>query len=550
MNKLESKKIKNNFKGIDHNSDLDAIIIGAGFSGLYQLHCLRERLKLKVKIFETAPEVGGTWYFNRYPGARCDSLSHSYSYYFSDQLLKEWEWTERYPQQPEVLRYLDFVSEKLDLKRDIYFETRIQNARYNSGKNLWYIKTETGDEYRATFLITAVGCLSSANIPDIPGRDDFSGNCYHTGEWPHEAVNFKGKRVGLIGTGSTGIQATPVIAESAKHLTVFQRTANYSIPAYNGPLDEEFKQYVKENISSIRAVMHSSVNGHPFLMSDRLALNFSFQERKELYEEAWENGGLQFRGVFKDLITDKEANNTAVEFIRGKIKEIVKNPETAKKLTNFDHPFASKRPPIDTHYFETYNRDNVSLIDIREDPIKSITKKGLETQLRSFDLDIIVFATGFDAMTGTILGIDIFGRDGIALKDVWSEGPKTYLGLQVCGFPNFFTITGPGSPSVLTNMPVAIEQHVEWITDCIKHMREKNFSKIETTNDAVDEWVGHVNDMANKTLLPEAEHSWYLGANIPGKPRVFMPYIGGMANYREKCVDVAESGYKGFILSP
>ncbi len=543
-----SKKI-DRIVNMEKTNNLDAIIIGAGFSGIYQLHCLRDRLGLDVKVFEAASDIGGTWYFNRYPGARCDSLSHSYSYYFSDELLREWEWSERYPQQPEVLRYLNFVAEKLDLKRNIHCQVRVDKAAYNSIEKLWCVKTDDGNKYSAKFLITAVGCLSSTNIPNIRGQNEFSGSSYHTGAWPHRGVNFKGKRVGLIGTGSTGIQATPVIAKTAKHLTVFQRTANYSIPAHNAPLSDEFKKYAKENIAEIRTLMHSSVNGHPFLIQDRSALATDPEERERLFEEAWKIGGLQFRAVFQDLITSAASNELAAEFIKKKIREIVKDPKVADKLTNFDHPFASKRPPVDSHYFETFNRNNVVLVDVRDDPIERITKDGIETSSASFDLDIIVFATGFDAMTGALLNIDIVGRDGVTLKDIWSEGPKTYLGLQIYGFPNLFTITGPGSPSVLCNMPVAIEQHVDWITNCIEHMLDNELATIETTNEAVLKWVDHVNDVASETLLPKAKHSWYLGANIPGKPRVFMPYVGGMARYREKCAEVAKDGYKGFLLS-
>ncbi len=530
-------------------NNFDAIIIGAGFSGLYQLYCLRDRLGLSAKIFESAVGVGGTWYFNRYPGARCDSESHSYSYYFSDQLLQEWEWTERYPQQPEVLRYLNFVAEKLNLLKDISFDTRIAAASYDTKKNLWTVQTVQGETFQATFLITAVGCLSSTNIPDIPGLEGFKGNWYHTGEWPHEGVDFSGKKVGLIGTGSTGIQATPIIAEQAEKLTIFQRTPNFSVPAHNGPLSEEFKRYVKKNTSEIRELMHKSTNGHPFLIDDRSVLETPPEERQALFEKAWKVGGLRFRAIFKDLLFDKDANEMAVEFIRSKIKKIVRDPKTAEKLTNFDHPFAAKRPPIDTNYFETFNRENVELVDVRANPIQRITQYGIKTEIGEFELDAIVFATGFDAMTGALLGINITGRDGIVLKDAWKEGPKTYLGLQIKGFPNLFTITGPGSPSVLCNMPVAIEQHVEWITDFIAYMRSNGLSKIETTSAATESWVKHVNQTANETLLPQATHSWYLGANVPGKPRVFMPYVGGMARYREHCANVAKNNYEGFVLS-
>jgi cation diffusion facilitator CzcD-associated flavoprotein CzcO len=527
----------------------DALVIGAGFSGLYQLFCLRDRLGLSVQVLEAGGGVGGTWYWNRYPGARCDSESHAYCYSFSEELTREWEWSERYPGPPEILRYLNHVADRFDLRRDIRFNTRVKSAHYDESANLWRVTTEAGETLTAQFLITAVGCLSSANIPNIPGLDTFEGDWYHTGQWPHEGVDFSGKRVGMIGTGSTGIQAAPVIAETAARLTVFQRTANYSVPARNGPLSAEFKRYAKENAAEIRRVMHASVNGHPWLIDDRLAVKTPPQERQALYEAAWETGGLRFRAAFRDLLVDKAANDTAATFIRDKIREIVKDPATAAKLSDFDHPYASKRPPIDTDYFETFNRDNVELVDVRAAPIEQITPRGIRTRDAEYPLDIIVFATGFDGMTGSLLRIDIRGRDGLPLAKEWAAGPRNYLGLQVAGFPNLFTVTGPGSPSVLCNMPVAIEQHVEWITDCIAHMRNHGLERIEPSDEAQDSWVAQVNAAADATLLPKAKHSWYLGANIPGKPRVFMPYAGGMAHYRKICSEVAAKNYEGFRLS-
>ncbi|MBN8927313.1 MAG: cyclohexanone monooxygenase [Rhodospirillales bacterium 69-11] len=526
---------------------LDAIVVGAGFSGLYQLHTLRDQLGLSVKLLEAGNGVGGTWYWNRYPGARCDSESHSYAYYFSEELLQEWTWSERYPGQAEILRYLNHVADRFELKRDIRFGARVSQASYDAAANRWQVRTEAGETYRARFLITAVGCLSSANIPDIPGLESFAGAWYHTGQWPHQGVDFAGKRVGMIGTGSTGIQAAPVIAASAQHLTVFQRTANYSIPARNAPLDEEFKLWARDNTSRIREVMHGTPNGHPFVIEDRSAHDVTPEQRQAIYEAAWEKGGLQFRAAFRDLLTDQAANDTASEFLRSKIGEIVKDPGTAAKLAAIDHPFATKRPPIDTNYFETFNRDNVTLVDVRATPIERITPDGLMTRDGTlYPLDIIVFATGFDAMTGPLLKMDIRGDGGVSLRDAWHAGPITYLGLQTPGFPNLFTITGPGSPSVLCNMPVAIEQHVDWITDCIRDMRARGLTRIEATPEATQRWVEHVNEAANATLLPKAGHSWYLGANIPGKPRVFMPYAGGMARYRATCADVAARNYEGF----
>jgi cation diffusion facilitator CzcD-associated flavoprotein CzcO len=529
--------------------DLDAIVVGAGFAGMYQLLCLRDRLGLSARVLEAGDGVGGTWYWNRYPGARCDSESHSYSYYFSKELLEEWQWSERYPEQPEIMRYMNYVADKFDLKRDIQFNARVTAARYGEAANRWTVETEAGDRFTATYLITGVGCLSSANVPDIPGRDSFAGDWYHTGQWPHDGVDFTGKRVGQIGTGSTGIQAVPVIARTAGHFTVFQRTANYSVPARNGPLSPEFKKYIRESHDEIRDVIQTTPNGHPFRIAERKVFDVSAEERQAIYEAAWEKGGLQFRASFQDLLVDKAANDTAAEFLKAKIRQIVKDPETARKLADIDHPYAAKRPPIDTNYFETYNRDNVTLVDVRATPIERISPKGIVTSDgREHELDIIVFATGFDAMTGPLLRMNIHGRGDLPLKQAWSAGPVTYLGLQVAGFPNMFTITGPGSPSVLCNMPVAIEQHVEWITDCIAHMREHGIARIEPDPAAADRWVAHVNEAANATLLPLAKHSWYLGANVPGKPRVFMPYAGGMTRYRAVCNDVAAKGYEGFVL--
>jgi cation diffusion facilitator CzcD-associated flavoprotein CzcO len=529
--------------------ELDALVVGAGFAGLYQLLCLRDRLGLSVQAVEQGTGVGGTWYWNRYPGARCDSESHVYWYTFSPELMREWEWSERYPGQAEILRYLNFVADKFDLKKDIRFNTRVVAASYDEAANRWHVRAEGGDTYIVKFLITAVGCLSTANVPKFPGLKDFAGDWYHTGQWPHEGVDFTGKRVGMIGTGSTGIQAAPVIAASAKHLTVFQRTANYSVPARNGPLSAEFRQHIKEHASDIRAVTHETLNGMAFRIEDRLAVDTAPEERETIYEAAWERGGLQFRAVFQDMLVDKRANDTAADFIKRKIRSIVGDPETAAVLSDIDHPYAAKRPPIDTDYFETYNRPNVALVDLRKAPIDNISRAGICTTEAEYPVDIIVFATGFDAMTGPMLRMDIRGRGGVALKDAWEAGPLTYLGLQIAGFPNLFTITGPGSPSVLCNMPVAIEQHADWISDCIMHLRDSGLERIEARADAVDRWVAEVNEVANKTVFPLAKHSWYLGANIPGKPRVFMPYAGGMVRYRQICADVAARGYEGFELS-
>ena len=529
---------------------LDAIVVGAGFAGMYQLLCLRDRVGLNVQVLEAGGGVGGTWYWNRYPGARCDTESHAYWYSFDPALMREWEWSERYPGQAEIIRYMNFVADKFDLKRSIRFNTRVVAANYDAAANLWRVRTESGEELSATYLITAVGCLSTANVPNIPGLNEFKGKWYHTGQWPHEGVDFAGLRVGQIGTGSTGIQSAPVIAETAGHLTVFQRTANYSVPARNAPLTPSFQKYVKENAELIRQNMRASANGHPFFNSDRLALETPEEDRQALYEIAWRRGGLQFRATFQDVMANKAANDTAANFVKNKIREIVKDPATAEKLADIDHPYAAKRPPIDSDYFETFNRANVSLVDVRANPIEAITPDGIRLRDGTeHKLDIIVFATGFDAMTGPLLRMNIEGRDGLPLAKVWENGPRNYLGLQVAGFPNLFTVTGPGSPSVLCNMPVCIEQHAEWISDAIAHMRAHGLKTMETDTAAMDKWVAEVNKAADATLLPQATHSWYLGANVPGKPRVFMPYAGGMARYREICASVAANDYEGFTLS-
>ncbi|MDP1821262.1 MAG: NAD(P)/FAD-dependent oxidoreductase [Acidimicrobiales bacterium] len=527
----------------------DVVIIGAGFSGLYMLYRVRDVLGLDTVVFEAGGGLGGTWYWNRYPGARCDSESFYYSYSFSEELEQEWEWTSKYPEQPEILRYLEHVADRFDLRRDIRFETRVEEAVFDEKTARWLVGTDDGQRSSAQFLISAVGCLSAANVPDIPGLDCFEGDWYHTGRWPHDGVDFANKRVGQIGTGSTGIQAAPVIAAQAAHLTVFQRTPNYSVPARDAALTPERRAEIKENYPAIRKHTRESFGGFPYDPSSRSALELTHDERTAVYERLWQEGGFKFLwGSFYDLLLNEEANETAAEFIRSKIREIVHDPTVAETLAPKDHPYGSKRPPIDTDYFETFNRDNVTLVDVRAEPIEQITPTGLRTTAGDHELDIIVFATGFDAMTGALLAIDIRGRDGLSLRDKWADGPRTYLGLQIAGFPNLFTITGPGSPSVLSNMPVSIEQHVEWIGDCIAHLRAAGRATIEATPAAEEAWVDHVADLAQLGMFSKA-NSWYVGANIPGKKRVFMPYVGGVANYRHRCDAVAANAYEGFELS-
>jgi cyclohexanone monooxygenase len=524
----------------------DAVIVGAGFAGLYMLHRLRG-LGLSARIYEAGSGVGGTWFWNRYPGARCDVESLEYSYSFSEELEQEWQWTERYASQPEILRYLNHVAERFDLKRDIQFETRVTSATFDETANCWTIVTDRGDRVSAKFCVMATGCLSTAKVPDFKGIETFRGKTYHTGHWPHEGVDFTGQRVGVIGTGSSAIQSIPNIARQASHLFVFQRTPNFSLPARNGPLSPEVAQDWRVN----RVEYRDRARAAPFALlieqSEKLAADVSPEDREREYEERWRRGGFAMLGAFADIIVNQEANDTAAEFVRSKIRGMVDDPAVAEKLLPRDYPIATKRICVDTGYFETFNRDDITLIDARATPIEEITPTGLRTSEADYQLDSIVFATGFDAMTGALCNIEIRGRAGVTLKRKWSEGPRTYLGIMVAGFPNLFTITGPGSPSVLSNMVMAIEQHVDWIAGCLGYLRERQFATVEATVDAENEWVAHVNEVAGATLFPLA-NSWYVGANIPGKPRVFMPYIGGFAVYRQKCDEVAARGYEGFAL--
>ena len=530
--------------------DFDAVVIGAGFAGLGMLRQLREELGMSVQVYETGDGVGGTWYWNRYPGARCDSESYIYCFSFSKELLQEWDWSGKYPEQPEILSYLNHVADRFDLRRNIQFNTRVTRARFLEDANLWEVETDQGDRVTARYLITGIGCISAGNVPDIKGLDTFEGEWYHTGSWPHEKVDFAGKRVAVIGTGSSGVQSIPVIAQQAEHLTVFQLTPQFTIPARHGTVDRRFlEEEVKPNYEAILEKARWSHGGFPVDPSERSALEVTAEERLETYEAGWAQGGFRFLfGSFKDITTDRRANDTVAEFVRSKIRALVNDPETAEKLLPTDHPFASKRTLIDSDYFDTYNRDNVELVDIRHSPIQEITPSGIRTEDAEFEFDIIVFATGFDAMTGTFFKMDIRGRNDLSLKDKWSEGPKTYLGLQVAGFPNMFMITGPGSPSVLSNMPVSIEQHIGWIADFLQYMRERGIETVEADAAAETAWVSHVNEVAEPTMYMLAD-SWYLGANIPGKPRVFMPYVGGVGNYRKKCNEIADNGYEGFILA-
>jgi cation diffusion facilitator CzcD-associated flavoprotein CzcO len=527
---------------------VDAVVVGAGFSGMYMLLRLRE-LGLSVQVYEAAADVGGTWYWNRYPGCRCDVESMEYSYSFDKELEQEWEWTERYATQPEILSYANHVAERFDLRPNIQFETRVTKAVYDEDTGRWAISTDRGDEISAQFFVMAVGCLSASKKPEIPGLERFQGRWYHTGHWPHEGVDFSGQRVAVIGTGSSGIQSIPLIAEQAAHLTVFQRTPNYTMPAKNAPLDPEYVRELKANYPAHRQEARESGFGIPVPLPERSALEADPEERWETYREGFERGNLVGMMLsYNDLLTNKEANDTAAEYVRYRIREIVEDPDVAETLSPRDHPIATKRPCLDTNYYATYNRPNVDLVNLRTTPLVEITENGLRTSAQEYEFDSIVFATGFDAMTGALLAFDIEGRDGTLLRDKWAAGPRTYLGLSTAGFPNMFIITGPGSPSVLSNMMVSIEQHVEWIGDCVRHLRDEGAKAIEATTEAEDDWVDHVNEVGNTTLYPTA-NSWYMGSNVPGKPRVFMPYIGGVGVYRQTCDDVAAKGYEGFTIT-
>ncbi len=527
-------------------ADFDAIIVGAGFAGLYMLHQLRGR-GFKARIFEAGTGVGGTWYWNRYPGARCDVESMQYSYQFSPELQQDWRWSERYAAQPEILTYANHVADRFDLRRDIQLDTRVLKATFDEAANRWTLETSDGKTTTAQICIMATGCLSSTNTPKFEGLDSFNGPTYHTGNWPHEKVDFTGKTVAMIGTGSSAIQSIPIIAAQARHLTIFQRTANYAIPAHNKPLAPEIEVEWKANYPEYRARARAMPTGVLFDYSSDKALETPAEVRVAEYQRRWDRGGLSFLGAYMDLLVDDNANRTAATFVAAKIRAAVKDPQLAEKLVP-TNVIGCKRLCIDTGYYDTFNRDNVTLIDVSEKPVECITPEGVRAHGKDYKADALILATGFDAMTGALSKIDIRGRAGRPLRDKWDGGPRTYLGLMTEGFPNLFTVTGPGSPSVLTNMLPSIEQHVEWIADCISHMRAKNIARIEANRDAEDAWVEHVNVVAGRSLRSTCS-SWYVGANVPGKPRVFMPYIGGFPAYIEKCNDVVAKGYDGFTLS-
>jgi len=526
----------------------DVVVVGAGFGGMYMLHRLRG-LGFSVRVYEQGGGVGGTWYWNRYPGARCDVESMQYSYSFSEELQQEWDWSERYAPQPEILRYANHVADRFKLRSDMEFNMAVKACAFDERANIWSVTLAGGKTVTAKFVVLATGCLSNARKPDIKGLESFKGPVYHTGNWPHDEVDFTGLRVGIIGTGSSGIQSVPVIAGQARHLTVFQRTPQFSIPARNAPMTAADRKRFRDNYPEIRRFSRKeSRNGIYTELPDRGALDDGDNERRAKYEARWQYGGLTFMSVYNNLALDQAANDTAAGFVREKIDEIVKDKETAGLLRPANYPIGTKRICIDTDYFDTFNRPNVTLVDIKANPIEEILPNAVRTGGKDHEIDALVLATGFDAMTGSVAKIDITGRGGQTLNRKWAEGPKTYLGLMSAGFPNLFLITGPGSPSVLSNMIVSIEQHVDWIADCVSYMRERGLDSMEAETAAEEKWVAHVNEVAYTTLYPQAD-SWYMGANIPGKPRIFMPYIGGVGPYRQICNDVAAKGYEGFAVS-
>ena len=527
----------------------DVVVIGAGFSGLYALHHLRG-MGLSVRVYEGAPQLGGTWWYNRYPGARVDGPSSPlYCYMFSDELVKEWDWKETQAAQPEVLSYLEFAADRLDLRRDIRFDTWVEGARYDEATQRWTLETSTGVRASAKFLVCAVGALAVPNKPDIPGIDDFAGECFHTGNWPQEPVSFAGKRVGVIGTGSSGIQSIPEIAKEAAHVTVFQRTPQYSVPARNRPLTPEEVALVRENWGAIRGALVTVAPGAkllPFQGNGRSAHDETPEQRHALYEELWEAGALGFVfNNYADLLLDEEINREASEFLRGKIREVVRDPETADKLMP-DHFYATKRPILDDGYFEAYNRDNVTLVDLREDPIEKITPEGVHTAAGEHALDMLVLATGFDAITGSMLRLDPEGRGGVRLRDKWSDRFHNYLGLAISDFPNLFMIHGPGSPGVLYAMPLGAELETAWIGNCLRHLRDQGLGAVEPTPAAEERWQQEVTEVADGTLYPRTD-SWYTGANIAGKPRQFCVYVGG-PTYFQRIAEIADKGYEGFVF--
>lgn len=528
-------------------SDYDVAVIGAGFAGLYALYKLRS-LGFSVIGIEKGEDVGGVWYWNRYPGARCDCESYYYSYSFSPELQRDWRWSLRYSEQPEILNYLEHVADRFDLRQNIRFSTRLESAHFDDGKKSWRLTFDRGDPVSVRFLVSAMGCLSEIKTPDVPGIDRFTGEMLHTAAWPHEGADLRGKRVGIIGTGASGVQVISRIAPDVEHLYVFQRTANWVIPVWNTRMDDEFHNWVQENYEEIRARCFTSAGGVPFPPAEHAAAELPAETRREVLNKFWAHGGIRFFSAFADTFTVAETNELVCEFVRSYIRKTVRDPATAEALIPTDHPIGTKRPPMDDEYYPTFNRPNVTLIDLRSNPIEGFDGNTVITRSGRHEIDTLILATGFDALTGALLAVDVRGRNGVKLKDVWSDGARSYLGLAVAGFPNLFTVTGPLSPSVLANMPSAIEQHVNWIADCLCSMRERGVASIEAGEEPQQAWTQHVAEVADATLYRHSR-SWYFGSNVPGKPRQFGVYIGGFGNYSDKCRSVATAGYDGFVLS-
>ncbi len=545
---MVERRVEATDAGAGLGRDFDAVVIGAGAAGLYMLHRLRG-LGFSVRVFEQGDGVGGTWYWNRYPGARCDVESWDYCFSFSEELEQEWDWSERYPTQAELERYLNYVADRFDLRGDIEFGTRVERARFDEGRNRWIIATSLGATVSARYLVSAAGCLSEVNVPPITGAETFAGEQHHTARWPAEGVDVGGKRVGVIGTGSSGVQVIPQVAKRAEHVFVFQRTAQYTVPARNHPLDDDDRNEFKGSFGQRQAFKRTTPAGlsrpRPVVSS---ALEADAASRTDILEASWQRGGPGFAMTFDDILTDPASNEEAARFVREKIRSKVEDPEVAETLVDIDYPLGARRLIVDIDYFETYNRDNVTLVDVGAASITEITPRGLRTRDGHYDLDVLVYATGFDGMTGALLSMDICGVGGLALRDKWAGGAGTYMGLVASGFPNLFMITGPGSPAVFSNVMLSIEQHVEWIADCLAYMVEGGFDRIDADPEAETRWTRQIEEVAARSIVGKT-NSWWTGANIPGKPRGITMYLGGTHNYRAACDEIAANGYEGFALT-
>jgi len=528
----------------DRTKRLDAVVIGAGFGGMCMVHRLRS-MGLAVRGIEAGADVGGVWYWNRYPGARCDLMSIDYSYSFSEEIQQEWTWSEQFAAQPEILAYANFVADRLDLRKEFQFDTRVERARFDEARGLWVVQTDRGEALEATYCIMATGPLSVPKDPGYPGAEDFKGDIHYAARWPHEPVSFAGKRVGVVGTGSTGIQIVPVVAEEAQELFVFQRTPSFTMPMRNKPLDAEYVAQVKRHYPALRAAARNTAIGGVRPQTTRPLFSVTPQDRLELMEDSWRRGGLAFLGTFSDLLTNAEANEIVAEFVRGKIGEVVKDPDTAERLKPRGYPIFARRPCLDTNYYESFNQPNVHLVDLLEDPIVRLTERGVQTGTREIELDVLIMATGYDGLTGAMLAIDIQGRDGRSLADKWRDGARSYLGLAMEGFPNLFMICGANGPAALANIVTLDEQNTDWIADCITHMRRHGLATVEADAQSEADWMEAISALAAKSLMPKA-NTWYVGANVEGKPRVFSLYSGGFHKYREICEDVTANGYRGF----